>query len=275
MNNIVVIYTDIEKKFTLFSKNSSIVTEIITTSTDKKFINFIQKEGNVFTTLNGKTTLLEENEMYIEKNYRFYVQKHSPKKCYSIEGVSLVTIQNTEFATIGIENFNGKVTIENKQDEVVIYPNDNVVYVNNSVIKEKTQINYGDVVDIVGCEFIFRKHTLEIVDGLDLIYNNKLFEVDEEVSLKGQLREYKRSPRIIHNQPDEDINISNPPSESKPEAGGLLKLIIPPLLTMTITVAMGILLKRGPYMYMMMATSGLAIIMSVFNYFFHTFLVND
>lgn len=270
MKNIVAVYTQTEKKLTIINKNSSIVSDIIKIDGVNHSINFIQREGHIFTSLDGATTHIEPGKIISGNGFELLLQSQVEKKFYSTEGIKLITISKENYSTITLKSLSSRINISFvlENNSIQLHPsNEQVTYVNNINVNNIVNIEYGDVVDINGCEIIFRKHTVEITDNLSDITQIKLLNCEEETGLRKVSSDYKRSPRIIHNSPDEDITLSNPPAESKQEAGGLIKLIIPPLITMSVTIAMGILMKRGPYIYMMMATSLVTVGLSVVNYF--------
>lgn len=61
---------------------------------------------------------------------------------------------------------------------------------------------------------------------------------------------YKRSPRLIKRVENGKIRIEAEPVIEKTGAKGLLQMVLPPLCMLTITVVIGILLKRGLMMLM-------------------------
>ena len=78
---------------------------------------------------------------------------------------------------------------------------------------------------------------------------------------------YKRSPRIIYRVPDDQIEIKSPPSKKTMGRDGLAELIVPVLSTAAFTVAMGVFLKRGPYVYMSVGMTAITTIFSVKRFF--------
>lgn len=77
---------------------------------------------------------------------------------------------------------------------------------------------------------------------------------------------FKRPPRIIKRMPEEMVNVIKPEQKEKKEKGGLAKLVIPPLVTVASTVAIGIMMKRAIYVYFMAATTIVTTIFSITNY---------
>ena len=90
--------------------------------------------------------------------------------------------------------------------------------------------------------------------------------VEDKVELE-DFPVFKRPPRIVKRVPEDRIIIIKPEKKEKKEKGGLAKLIIPPLVTIATTVAMGIMMNRGIYVYFMAAASIVTTIFSITTYF--------
>lgn len=77
---------------------------------------------------------------------------------------------------------------------------------------------------------------------------------------------YTRSPRIIKRLPEESFTIKNPPDKAVMSKTSLVEMLVPPLLMAGITVAVGILMKMGPYMYLTAVTTVLTTIFTITKY---------
>jgi type VII secretion protein EssC, C-terminal domain len=73
---------------------------------------------------------------------------------------------------------------------------------------------------------------------------------------------YKRSPRIIKPLPTENVRIELPEKVSEDKTK-LLKMIIPPLVTLSATIAMGVATGRGLYMLIGAATTAMTLVFSI------------
>ncbi|MCL2839984.1 MAG: hypothetical protein FWE05_04345, partial [Defluviitaleaceae bacterium] len=78
---------------------------------------------------------------------------------------------------------------------------------------------------------------------------------------------YKRSPRIIKREPTDTIDIVAPEKKEAFKKGGLVKVILPPLAMVMVTVAMGVLLGRGLFVLMSASAMTVSIIFSITNFF--------
>ena len=78
---------------------------------------------------------------------------------------------------------------------------------------------------------------------------------------------YKRSPRIIKREPTETIELTAPEKKEEMKKGELVKLILPPLAMVTVTVAMGILMGRGIFVLMSASAMSISLVFSITNFF--------
>ena len=74
---------------------------------------------------------------------------------------------------------------------------------------------------------------------------------------------YKRSPRIIKRTPTDSVELMPPQSKEERKKGELIKIIIPPLTMMFVTVAVGMLMGRGIFMLVSAAGMTVSLITSI------------
>ena len=77
---------------------------------------------------------------------------------------------------------------------------------------------------------------------------------------------YKRSPRVIYEIPEKKIKIKSPESEKSISKTQMLQMILMPLGMLVVTIGMGVLLKRGLYILMGVATTSMTMIFSVIRF---------
>lgn len=94
-----------------------------------------------------------------------------------------------------------------------------------------------------------------------------LQEIENKESMMEGFPLYKRSPRLIKRVENGKIRIEAEPVIEKTGAKGLLQMVLPPLCMLTITVVIGILLKRGLMMLMSVSATVMTTIFSVVKYF--------
>lgn len=144
-------------------------------------------------------------------------------------------------------------------DDIRIYLNTREMYL------EELDIEEGDVLDIPGISIIFFKDNLEVTAGEDA-YRTTLLPVREEEMYFEGFPYYKRSPRTAYRLQEEKVEIQAPPHKKEMSKGSLAQLIIPPLCMMALTVAMGLFMGRGAYVYMSAGMTAVTLIFSVQKY---------
>ena len=78
---------------------------------------------------------------------------------------------------------------------------------------------------------------------------------------------YKRSPRLILEPPSDNIVLKKPASKAKIGKTSLIQIIVSPIIMLAITVGIGLLLRRGMYMMIGVASTIVTSIFSVFRFF--------
>ena len=78
--------------------------------------------------------------------------------------------------------------------------------------------------------------------------------------------QYKRSPRLILEVPEKEIEIKKPAHKATISKTNLTQIIVIPMVMLIITLAMGILLKRGIYMFVFAASTVLTMVFSIIRY---------
>lgn len=95
-------------------------------------------------------------------------------------------------------------------------------------------------------------------------YTDQVFQkgVREIIKCEG-FPYYRRSPRLIKRVLEERITVEEPPSKKEMSKTSLAQIIITPLVMLCITVAISILMKRGIYVLMSIASTIVSVIASV------------
>ena len=73
---------------------------------------------------------------------------------------------------------------------------------------------------------------------------------------------YRRSPRVIYRIEEHKIDIKNPPAAKSISKESVFQTLLPAVCTMAFTVVMGVVLKRGTFIYMSM---GMTLITTIFS----------
>lgn len=85
-------------------------------------------------------------------------------------------------------------------------------------------------------------------------------------SLPEDYPNYHRSPRIIYRAPEDKVSINYPPEPIRKSTENLLKILLPPLIMMTMSIIMLFLRPNGIYMLATIATTLVSIGFSIHSY---------
>jgi S-DNA-T family DNA segregation ATPase FtsK/SpoIIIE len=129
------------------------------------------------------------------------------------------------------------------------------------------QVEQGDEICIHNYTFVLLNDKIFLTGEKLSEVTSDLLELPSEEVISEEFPKYKRSPRIIKRVSDKTIQLSKPKQKKEKKKGGLIALIIPPLAMMCVTVAMSILMKRGLFVLMSIASTGVTIIVSIVKYF--------
>ncbi|MFA9379049.1 MAG: type VII secretion protein EssC [Lachnotalea sp.] len=153
--------------------------------------------------------------------------------------------------------------ISNKNDN---YDDIKILLNGKNLNGEVYEIKQGDELQIGIYIFILLENKI-ILTGEDLAnVTSTLLERPSEESISEEFPKYKRSPRIIKRVSAKTIELSHPKDKKEKKKGGLITLIVPPLMMMCVTVGISILMKRGLFVLMSVASTGMTIIVSIVKY---------
>lgn len=143
-----------------------------------------------------------------------------------------------------------------KEGEVLVSLNDACVE------KDVVHIENGDQIQVGDLSLTFFKDKLEVMAEEEQFQTTLLPEHSEETYFE-DFPFYKRSPRMTYQVKEEKVEIKAPPKKKEMSKSSLAQLIIPPVCMMALTVAMGVFMKRGPYVYMTAGMTAITLIFSI------------
>ncbi|MCL2034944.1 MAG: type VII secretion protein EssC [Oscillospiraceae bacterium] len=140
-------------------------------------------------------------------------------------------------------------------------------YVNGKLVKQnRTALSAGDCIFIGGMKITVRENDI-VTDG-DIDSNGIYLDYLGEIAKPFEgFPVYKRSPRIIKRIPTDTVKLTDPPAKPEKQKGQLLKLIVPPLVMLIMTIVVMIFIPRGIYALIGIATTLTSTVMTVTNYF--------
>lgn len=123
----------------------------------------------------------------------------------------------------------------------------------------------GDQVMIETVMIVYYDRYIEVLSDMDRI-SVSLAACDSGAKPFEGFPHFTRSPRLIMHATDKKVEISSPPPEAAMQKGSLAQTIIPPVIMLCITVAMAVIMKRGAFVLMSVASTGVTLVFSVMNY---------
>ena len=146
-------------------------------------------------------------------------------------------------------------------------PNKQTIYV-NGIHNNREYISYklGDHLKIGQVVLVLNENTITAY-GNHKAYATSLKQTNPDIHHLRNFPNYHRSPRIIRRISNEKIDLTPPKEASKMAKGGLMAVLMAPLTSIAASIAMIIIMNRGPFVYIMIATTIITTIVSIMKYF--------
>ncbi len=184
--------------------------------------------------------------------------------------------------TLFIDSGQGNIRIEDFPVKILIADGNNV-YFEPGIQERKERVSCGGREIVCSADGVW--HTVEYGDEIQVddtgivLYPDRvkvktvrkvetegLAPLDPQENRFENFPKYQRSPRLIKRVPTERIHIENPPAKAELSKTSLAQIIITPLIMLCITVAVSILMKRGIYVVVSVATTIVSMVASVIKY---------
>lgn len=186
----------------------------------------------------------------------FAVLFEDNEEAFYIDNCSSVIIGNTVNANISINNSDVKICIRDLSLELFV----GEIYLNGKKYgKGHYDISTGDCILVENTKIIIGENSI-ICSGdgykcnLNHLWNDS--EINEEYPV------YKRSPRIIKPIPNKEVDIQ-PPEKIPKSRNRLIKIIVPPIVTLCLTVTISIFIGRGIMMLLGISATAMTLIFSL------------
>ncbi|MEN2667803.1 type VII secretion protein EssC [Listeria aquatica] len=155
---------------------------------------------------------------------------------------------------------------DDKQDIFAVQVFAGEVYHNFERLTGRADLQNGDQLYVDGITLTVGQDDLTIAAVKSHISTDlaPLFSADN--AFGPDYPDYHRSPRIIYRAPEDKFTLAKPSAAPTKPSEGLLKLILPPLVMIAITVLISIFQPRGIYILMTLAMTGMTVIMSLVTY---------
>ena len=181
---------------------------------------------------------------------------------YHRDKSEIVFINEDSFGTFNMDNCRISVVEGNIRN-----PDKQKIFVNGVLHNtESVTYDYGDHLKINQVVFMINENTITVY-GNHRAYSTDLIPTDPDIHHLRNFPKYHRSPRIIYQIPNERLDLIPPKDPSRMSKSSLMAVIMTPLISLGASVAMIIILNRGPFVYIMIATTIVTSIIAVMKYF--------
>lgn len=123
----------------------------------------------------------------------------------------------------------------------------------------------GDQILIETVLIIYFDGFVEVYSDMDQI-EITLAECDSGKKPFEGFPHFTRSPRLIMHAPDKKVEIHHPPAEASMPKGSLIQTIVPPVMMLCVTVVIAIIMNRGIFVLMSVASTVMTLLFSITGY---------
>ena len=153
------------------------------------------------------------------------------------------------------------------KDQWILQPNHKEIYINGHQMKDMYELQLGDVVYYPSATMVLIENDVMMVKG-NKASKLPLSPVKLPTSvLKEKYPNYRRTPRMIYDLPEEKVNFSFPDREAENNQRGLWIMVLPPLVMLIVMGVITMIRPRGIFILMSIAIFTMTIITSSVQYF--------
>ena len=198
----------------------------------------------------------------------FYSPGELDESLYYIDHLKEISVSGFSGATICKEGHNETYfSIVRRKGRWLVAPRDGRIYLNGVKVTEMTAIENGDLI----CSPYM---VLRLLEGDTLMiksadrYETSLSRTMQPISeMKKSYPQYRRTPRMIYELPDEKVTISFPSQESEDHNRGLWLILMPPLMMLIVMGVVMIVQPRGIFILISIVMFTTTMVTSTVQYF--------
>lgn len=180
---------------------------------------------------------------------------------YDTGNCESLTVGSEETSDIILPESNTRLVLCGNQITVL---GGNVYHNGRRLVDSHVEVESGDTLFATDIMIVFHENCIGIWGEHTA---QGLWKIIKESRTNTEFPVYKRSPRIIKRSPEDKIEVMKPEAKPQKNKGTLIRLIVPPLVTLSATIAMGVFMHRGMYVYITAATTVITTIFSITNFF--------
>ncbi|MFJ7832214.1 type VII secretion protein EssC [Peribacillus sp. NPDC097284] len=209
--------------------------------------------------------IFHENQEAVEI---FYAPGELNESLYYIDSLKEISISAQSGATICKQEPSGNgFSLVRRQGQWLLEPTADRLFLNGEKVEEMTALENGD---LICCPYM----VLRLLEGDILMiksadrYETSLSEIMQPISeMKKSYPEYRRTPRMIYELPDEKVTISFPSQESEDQNRGLWLILMPPLMMLIVMGVVMIVQPRGIFILISIVMFTTTMVTSTVQYF--------
>lgn len=141
-----------------------------------------------------------------------------------------------------------------------------IVYHNYYRVESECMLAAGDQLYFDGVTIRIGKEDIEVVAGDGRVHATLAQLVAPDNAFSADYPDYHRSPRIIYRAPESNLTIAKPPGKPSKPSEELMKILIPPLIMIAMSIVMMFLRPNPIFVIMTLGMTGATVIFSVITY---------
>lgn len=215
-------------------------------------ISIYSKEDKLILDFENDKSSMILGEIYENENNKFMVLK-ADQYIYEINSYPILIGDNKD---INIKNFKGSIN-----NNILSISYSNNIYINYKKINSNTvKIELGDVIIIDSTVLVYAENQLISIGKILDTKINYIFRPYRENY------NYISSPKINKYLEDEIVEIKNPGEKPRLTKGGILKIVIPPLIAIAGSIFLAVYTKRGAMIIVSVLTTVCALIFTIVSF---------
>ncbi len=141
------------------------------------------------------------------------------------------------------------------------------LYLNGNVIKEAVEVKNYDFVSVLGYSFFYKDGKLRTTGKGTISVKGLNCRIDNPTTGNQQYPKFYRNTRVLKQINTEKIQIIDPPNEVEKPKGGLLKSLIPALITLALTIVLrGVMGGGGTFIILSACTMTMGIVTTIITF---------
>ncbi|MFF5400474.1 type VII secretion protein EssC [Peribacillus butanolivorans] len=199
----------------------------------------------------------------------FYTAGELEESLYYIGNSKEISLSAKAGATIRKEGLDSEnaFSIVLRQGQWLLIPNDGRLFLNGEKVNNTVAIQNGDLICWPNMVLRLLEGDLLRINSADS-YETSLSKILQPISeMKKSYPQYRRTPRMIYELPDEKVTISFPSQESEDNNRGLWLILMPPLMMLIVMGVITLIQPRGIFIIISIVMFTTTLVTSTVQYF--------